>query len=105
MGDLIIYIYIIKFWHHSTNRRQRVESSKVYKGSLREAARVTYSAGQVSSHGGVREELQRDLILPLPAVLDVLMAAEAVFTGAETQGSENHTVCLRQLSAITKEYK
>lgn len=70
------------------------KSSKVYKGSLREAARVTYSAGQVSSHGGVREELQRDLILPLPAVLDVLMAAEAVFTGAETQGSENHTVCL-----------
>lgn len=47
---------------------------------------VTHSAGQVSANGGVSQQLQADLTLPLPAVLDVLVAAKAVFAGAMEGG-------------------
>lgn len=40
----------------------------------------THGAGQVPADGVLGEELQLDLRLPLPAVLNVLMAAQAVLT-------------------------
>lgn len=50
---------------------------------------LTYAACQVPPHGGVRQQLQCDLVLPLPAVLDVLVAAEAVFAVAQRDGSQH----------------
>lgn len=43
---------------------------------------MTHCAGQVPANGGVSQQLQANLALPLPAVLDILVAAKAVFAGA-----------------------
>lgn len=48
---------------------------------------VTHSAVQVPADSGVSQQLQADLTLPLPAVLYVLVAAQAVFAGWRVTGS------------------
>ena len=45
-----------------------------------------YRAGQVSSHGDLRQQLEFNLGFPLPAVLHILVAAQAVLT-ADTKAS------------------
>ena len=47
----------------------------------------THRAGEVSADGVLGEQLQFDLCLPLPAVLNVLMAAKTVLT----EGTEQHS--------------
>lgn len=47
---------------------------------------MTHSASQVPANGGVFQQLQADLALPLPAVLDVLVAAQAVFAEEKEGG-------------------
>lgn len=49
---------------------------------------MTHSAGQVPANGGVSQQLQADLALPLSAVLDVLVAAQAVFA-VEMEGGHS----------------
>lgn len=49
---------------------------------------MTHGARQVPANGGVSQQLQADLALPLPAVLDVLVAAQAVFAGGREGGRE-----------------